>query len=485
MPRLIASFTVGLWACAQFGAAAAAVPGEPLEIGTDPQYVFDRYVIDSHWAVKYKREAVERVFHQPRKYEGNPLIAGDGGFGTAIRDPESGTFRLWYQTWTPPETKGRSGRYAVAYAESQDGLRWRRPKFGRYEWNGTKENNIVWLGLNRRRASSPFLLNLPDKQRRGFRHVMLYRSTDGSHLIGSQDGLHWDEESDTHISRVHSDTANTILFDPRRDEFVMYCRAKHIYRRFRGDVIDTGASRRVARMASPELWTTWSDRPQTILVPDELDARERFHFFYGMPTDFHGGLYWGLLWPFKMNSDIDTELAFSRDGVHFDRLPWRPKLIERGPDGAWDDGMAFALHRFLEVGDEWWIYYAGWDGPHGTRERTPGIGLAKVRKEGLISLRGPRGGGVACTRPVRWPGGELLVNADARGGELKVRISDERRDVLPGYDYDDCVPITGDGTAQRIEWKGKSLDALRGKTVRIEFYLRDAGLYTFRASGPK
>ncbi|MBW3543942.1 MAG: hypothetical protein KY476_27145 [Planctomycetes bacterium] len=47
-----------------------------------------------------------------------------------------------------------------------------------------------------RRASSPFLLEVPEKDRRGFRHVFLYRETDGMHLIGSQDGIHWDRSSD-------------------------------------------------------------------------------------------------------------------------------------------------------------------------------------------------------------------------------------------------------------------------------------------------
>ena len=43
-------------------------------------------------------------------------------------------------------------------------------------------------------------------------------------------------------------------------------------------VLDTGASRRVARTSSEELWTLWQNEPQNILIPDELD-HESYNFF--------------------------------------------------------------------------------------------------------------------------------------------------------------------------------------------------------------
>jgi hypothetical protein len=464
--------------------AAETLPKEPVEIGTAPQFLFDRYVIDNHWAVKYKTETVRRVFHQPVKYEHNPLIAGEGGYICILKDGDDGLFRMWYQTWVPSPVEGKSGRYAIAYAESEDGISWTLPKLGLHEWKGSKDNNIVWTGLDGKRGSQVFLLDLPEADRKGYRYVMLYGGIGGSHLIGSQDGIHWDVESDTVITRMHSDTHNAIVYDPRRNEYVMFCRAKHIYRTFRGDILDTGASRRVARMASKELWTLWDSEPQNILIPDELDAESGdFNFFYGMPTRYHAGLYWGFLWPFKMNSDIHTELAWSRDGICFHRLPSRPKLIERGPEGTWDDGMVFGSPFWVEVGDEWWIYYAGWDGPHGTRDRTPGMGLAKLRKEGFISMRGPTHGGVLCTRRLVWPGGKLVINADAHEGELRVRVSDEHRKVLSGFDYADCVIFQGDDVAHEVSWQGSTIESLTGKVIRLEIFLKNADIYTFRATG--
>ncbi len=52
-------------------------PPEPVQIGSMPQFVFDRHVVDNHWAIRYEKEIVRRVFHPPVKYEHNPLINAD------------------------------------------------------------------------------------------------------------------------------------------------------------------------------------------------------------------------------------------------------------------------------------------------------------------------------------------------------------------------------------------------------------------------
>jgi len=469
------------------------LPDEPVRIGTQPQFFVDDYIVDNRFALKYKREAVVRVFHPPKKHAANPLIANDGGYVCVRRDPKSGLFRMWYQISRPRrEAAGKraGSEYAIAYAESKDGIHWKRPKLGLLDWNGGKQNNVVWRGITGKRASGPCLLELPEKDRRGYRYVMSYRTAgagrgnSGIRLVGSQDGIHWDKKSDTLIAELHSDTLNSLVFDPSRKRYLMYCRAKHIYRTFKGPIRDTGASRRVAVMISDTLWTRWKSQPRNILIPDELDSAKRFNFFYGMPVHRHAGVFWGAVWTFRMNDLIVPELAFSRNGVRFERLPTRPVMIPLGKKGAWDDAMIFPAARWVEVGDEWWFYYAGWDGPHGKPDaRKPGIGLATMTKERLISLRGPRGGGVVITRRLRWPGGKLLLNANAAKGEIQVRVSDATRKPMPGFDYSDCVPLRKDSTAAEIRWKKADIGTLRGETIRLEIYLKNADLFTFRAGG--
>lgn len=495
---------------------AGSIPSEPVAIGTEPQFVFDNYIVDNHWAIKYKRQAVERVFHQPQKHAANPVMTGHlPSYLWVVRDEEADRFRMYYQAnfriggpglkdesqETLPgaaggKVEGRKFRTRIAYAESKDGVNWERPELNLFPGLEDDAGNVViaWPGRPEIESCAPCLFEVPERDRRGYRYLMSYRakgkgSSDvaGIRLVGSHDGIHWDAAGDTMIAHLHSDHPNTVSYDPRHDEYVIFCRAKHIYRAFGEEMLDTGASRRVARMSSKTLWTDWMEQtaPQTILIPDEKDSETYFSFFYGMPTRYFAGIYWGFLEPFRMNDYIYTEIAWSRDGMDFDRLPARPKLIEYGEEGSWDDEMILASPGWVEVGDQWYFYYTGWDGPHGTPDRTGGVGLAALRKEGLVSMRGPQGGGVVATRTLVWPGGGLFLNADAGEGEgeVKVRVSDAKRKVLEGFNYDDCEVFRGDSTAHEVRWKDASIGSLKGEVIRLEIYLRDADLYTFRAGG--
>jgi hypothetical protein len=505
------------WGCgsrmARAGIALDAAPDVPLDVGHDPQFLFDLHVVDCTWGLHEKKEPVKRVSHAAKKHGDGPLLTGDQPSHLAVaRDPADGLFRMWYQLnhrleFPEGRKKGQAAyRTYVGYAQSADGIDWQRPDLGLFPHaaDQTVPKNCVLYRPDSPESyfHAPQILEAPERDRRGYRYLMVYLGGGpnpayrGIRLVGSHDGVHWDLEHEQLIAPIGSDHHNTIVYDPARDEYALYLRAKHIYlapgQRGGYDTIEegeagvrinTGQSRRgVARLASKSLWTEWSGAPQTILTPDETDADNGYNYFYGMPTRYYAGVYFGFLQSFRMNDYMHGELAFSRDGIRFDRLPWRPKIVEYGPEGAWDSVMILASPYWIDKGDEWWIYYNGWDGPHGTPERTGGIGLAKLRKEGFISLRGPATGGVVCTREIRWPGGDLSVNADASAGELRVRVSDALRKPRAGYDYDDGPVFTGDAVANIVKWNGRSLDALKGEVVRLEFFLKNADLYTFRAA---
>jgi len=480
---------VSLCVCLCVFTALVVHAAEPVEIGRRVQFFMDDHIVDNRWSLKPKTEEVVRAFHAPEKHAANPVIAGQGGYVSAVREPDTGLVRLWYQIarWTGED--GRGADYAIAYAESKDGVTFERPEFNLVEWQGTKANNVVWRGPSGRRASGAQIVQAPERDKRGFRYLLTYhtggagKGMNGIRVVGSHDGIHWDAGSDSLITELHSDTINSIVHDGDRGQYVMFCRPKDRYLvgGATGNFLETGESRRIARMSGADLWKPWTGPAETILIPDELDMQRGFNRFYGMSARWHEGIYWGALLCFKLNTDITTELAWSRDGRRFERLPLRPKLLALGPDGAWDDGMVYGSADWVEMGDRWYLYYAGHDGPHETPHRTPGIGLATLRKEGFVSLRGPRGGGVVCTRLLRWPGGGLKVNADASKGEMRVRVSDEKRRPLDGFGYEDMETFTGDSTAIEVEWRGKSLNELQGRAIRLEFHLRDADLFTFRA----
>ncbi len=192
------------WLCigGDHSAHAVTPPAEPMEIGHTPQFFIDDHLVDNRWSFKMKTEEVVRRFHAPKKHAGNPLIVGDCGYASVVRDADTGTFKLWYQTHMRGKEDDDKSAYGIAYAESKDGLAWTRPELGLYEWKGTKANNIVWRGSADFRASGQQILELPESARRGFRYVMAYhtsgakRGNNGIHVVGSQDGIHWDKASD-------------------------------------------------------------------------------------------------------------------------------------------------------------------------------------------------------------------------------------------------------------------------------------------------
>ena len=62
-------------------------------------------------------------------------------------DAATGTFRLWYTAkvhYTGPG--GVPMRFPTLYAESADGLTWRRPELGILEYEGSTKNNFVIHG---------------------------------------------------------------------------------------------------------------------------------------------------------------------------------------------------------------------------------------------------------------------------------------------------------------------------------------------------
>ena len=446
-----------------------------LSIDHTPQFFIDDDLVDNRWGVKYQTEAVTRVFHSPVKHVLNPLIAGRGGYVNVVRDEAAGLFRMWYQDYWDQSLEPRKYTYGVAYAESDDGLEWRLPHICEHEFKGTKENNIVLLGPTGGRAEAQFLLDVPEEHCRGFKYVLLYLTDapKSARLIGSHDGIHWDPASDVCIGAEFTpDTQGSIIWDPHTERFVWFTRATNIYRL-------RGQRRKVARLEHAQLWEEWPIRPRNILLPDHLDAQTEHHYFYGMPTRYHAGVYWGFLWPYRAEEDIYTALAFSRDGRSFQRPADRPRLIDLGPEGSWDAGMVLASPGWVEVGDEWWIYYAGSNGPHKERLPEPGIGLARLRKEGFASLRSPAGGGFVVTCSFRCPGGRLFVNADATRGKLRARVTDYDRNPLPGF-TEPSRPIASDDVRHAVTWGRAEIGALEGHGIRLEFEMKGVvDLYSF------
>lgn len=514
-------------------ACAAVVPDEPIDIGTRPQIFVDDYLVDNRFAVKASaREMVLRKLHTPVKHGDRAMLIDPDTIPSqhAFRfDRETKVFRIWYQAQFAIEGREdrKPGRWPahrhIRYAESKDGLHWTLPDLGLVEYRGSTHNNICFARPGQftdprlirtpgSGISSMRFLNeaeMPSFDRRGYKYLMTYTQRGGGKeeedktqvfLIGSKDGIRWDREHQMSILTGEiSDGWMSMNYDPVRKKYVCYARPRD---RYEGGLyksprdadfmpndnkhsIYAGVVRRIGRMERDDLWTQERAWPRTIFLPDDVDQKNEITSHMSMKPRWYGGVYFGFLIPYVPKEQLWTELILSRDGKSFERT--HQPFIATGAPGAWDSGQAWMTPDWVEVGDEWWITYHGANSAPNVaipQDTTWGIGLAKLRKEGFVSLSTPEVGGVIVTRLLKWPGGDLLVNCNTTRGEMRVRVSDKGRHAFDGFNYADCIPFTGDNVAQRVEWKGHRLQELKGQELRLEFYFeKQADLYSFRATG--
>ncbi len=105
----------------------------------------------------------------------------------------------------------------------------------------------------------------------------------------------------------------------------------------------------------------------------------------------------------------------------------------------------------------------------------------EFRTNGFASRRAGEQEGVLTTHPLVFQGSRLTVNADANKGQLAVEVLDEAGHPVAGYDREACLLKPFDSTQQEVNWKSHpDLAALRGKPIRLRFYLQNADLYGFQ-----
>jgi hypothetical protein len=110
-------------------------------------------------------------------------------------------------------------------------------------------------------------------------------------------------------------------------------------------------------------------------------------------------------------------------------------------------------------------------------------GLATLRRDGFVSMDADAAGGTLTTRPLRFRGRHLFVNAAVAAGELRVAALDEAGQVIAPFSEARCEPIHADGTRQDVRWQGaQDLSTLAGRPVRLRFHLRSGELYAFWVS---
>lgn len=438
----------------------------PIRIGPEAQLFIDEHLIA-------QRSGVEFRLHQPRKHASNPLIVPEKPresyllvYGSTLRDPVSGLFRLWYTNNT-----------GMAYAESRDGIQFTRPKVG---MDGTNQ----LLKGHRGRSDTLTILNDP---KGGYRaYAMEYRYPDkdgvreqrreGVYLSTSSDGIHWKEREQPVLYSGWRNEADRLPGSEWDLGDVHYIAWDPKLKKYIGHIKLTDKGERTRGLSESDDGIHWSD-PRLILRADPQDRPgDQLYSLIAFPYE---SAWIGFLGVYHKGTDerLDIQLVTSRDGRHYSRK-FRQPFMANGATGEWDWGILhIGQNPPLMVDGQLRIYYGGIDMAHNVRLRDVkrfGIGLATLRPDGFVSLDAAQRGEIT-TRPLVWEGSALTVNAAVQqGGFLRVVLLKADGSVAM-----ESEPLTGDAVRSEVRWKGGASLPKSGQH-RLRFTMEKASLYAFR-----
>lgn len=444
--------------------AAFAGPEEPFRLrGNTTVFLLAEDVLDDHWQIS--RQVVA-----PKKHEGGPLIRKDRPwegmgpyvYGSVIKDPEDRQWKCWYTVFDGARYKARQPfPYRIAYATSNDGIRWTKPRVGLIEHAGSRDNNLVDVGGKDAEAIDVTIA--PRGSNAPARYVGLTLDR-GVRLFLSDDGLRWREPESNVVDKAHSDCHNSLCWDGLRQRWLAHIRPAT----FAGS---GHAKRRMAVLESKDL-KTWT-RPEIVLRPDEADPPE----FYSMPVFQRGNLFFGFLQIYdRKRESLEIELTYSADGHRWHRLPGRPLYLATGPQGSFDSGMVTTTDDIVIDGDRMFTYYGGWNGDHKSNDREAAISRAESPVDRFIGWEARGIEGFLLSKVCKLEAGSIGVNGDVRG-ELVMAVCDEQGAELPGFAYADCAAATGNNLRHSMKWKG-DLRTLNGRNVRLRMRIREGTFYS-------
>ncbi len=183
---------------------------------------------------------------------------------------------------------------------------------------------------------------------------------------------------------------------------------------------------------------------------------------------------------------VETQVAVSRDGVHWQRFP-SPTYLQVGAYEGRSLHQIYIAEGMVRRGDEIWQYFYGQEEYHSPARRNRegnGVYRAVQRLDGFVSADAPYDRlGEIVTRPFTFTGGRLVLNINTGGmGYAQVGFLDERGRPVPGFTSEDCVFINGNFIAHPAEWidRGTDVASLAGRTVQLVIRMRGASLYALQ-----
>lgn len=484
------------------GALATGATAAPLELGDRLELMIDHYLIDRLDGVSLElahpqRAEIVLAFDQPWEHGVN--------YATVLKDGP--LYRLYYRGIEagPDGDLGAAGE-VTCYAESTDGIHWRKPALGLQAYRDRHDTNIILGPDPVHRVThnfAPFLDDRPGvppgeryKAVGGLFHDNSalvpdrekMRTSGGLWRFVSKDGIHWSRFGDAPLFAGYAlDTLNALAWLPAEQCYAIYLRTwseggtpdRPEFRGFR--TISRSTSRDFVHWTKPEPMT-FGDAPMEHLYTNGTHPYFRApHLLIALPFRFwpdrqaypaEQQIAWGVH-PTQAHGVADAVFMTSRGGTRYDRT-FMESFIRPGRDPlAWharDNAPALGV---VPTGEGEMSFYAV------THYTLPDCHLRRytLRTDGFASAHAGYAPGTLLTKPLVFSGAALVLNfSTSAAGNVGVELLDEADTLLAASES-----LIGDDLARRVVWRDQvDVAAFAGRLVRLRFTLKDADLYSLR-----
>ena len=196
-----------------------------------------------------------------------------------------------------------------------------------------------------------------------------------------------------------------------------------------------------------------------------------------------------------MSGKVECELAYSYDGYAWNRTTRRPIIPSLEP-GEYGGGGIYVRSMVQRPEDGRILVYSRGTlplhdgGPRDENDeplplpakyngRTSGLLLHTWRADGFVALEAISNTARIRTRYLVPESPELTLNLQIPFGEARVQVRDAKNVPVPGFTFDDCLPMTGDNIRMPVRWRDhQDLKALmNGKRISLEISFSSGRLF--------
>jgi hypothetical protein len=457
----------------------------------------------------------------PQRHPTNPVLTRgpDGSvdswavqfYGSVIRDPKSGKFRMWYVAVSKTERLNpktpRSVPWRVAYAESDDGIKWTKPSLGLVQSGGNTDNNLVRLEprlgvINLKVLHEPDDPN-PKQRYKMAAHVWFPKNKVRLGTLApyvSADGLTWKllanvkpveaelPEADTLIPPLHFEPVGGLykwdgLYHLSGQNAIAASRPYHgrVSRTIvSSDFAQWTRSSAIQFVRSPQHLLLGAGRSREGEQTHEgISVWNRGNVLVGISGMWHGAREW-------KDVTVDLGLVISNDGIRFREPAHEHIFLKRGDDGQWDQGGLLQGQGFANVDDKTYIYYGAWN-PRNWQNSPPrgGVGVATLPRDRFADLVVDKTTEGAGNYQMRKTASELIttslrvdekkqrrfyINADGLGNDatLKVELLSHTLKPLPAYSGRNASIVRTSGFQTPVLWNDEQQVSDLPKRVRVK-----------------